>query len=246
MRWFGTKGPVEWISSRERSSSGGFRTVRRWEGFRGDIEAIEQDLVSIGVEYRADLDAKPASIEAYYDDAQNGDPAENQIESSWNLLPENNQKSLWEHPKVYSTLITWDILAVCLFRKAFEDSLNTGLVDKTLEAIFTTYPDLKEFHTAMALNRTTFSQPGYVVRHTVVFPRSVPPSIKYVFDFDSVNKSVESNTLQALEPTIPFTLPSNITFLAQAPSVQQRTDGKLEVVREWAQIDKDTWIYESL
>jgi hypothetical protein len=126
--------------------------------------------------------------------------------------------------------------------------MSTGMITvaSNLDEIFRNYPDLQKMAIATALNRTSFIQAAYTLRHTMVFPISVPPSIKYRFDFTSVNKSVDSGVLQALEPTIPFTLPADITFLTQAPSITKRTDGKLEVVREWSQIDKDLWIYESL
>lgn len=251
MRLYGSVGPNSRLSVRGYDPQRGWSVTVTTEGTTAQVQALEASLKAQGIKYRATYSSPlVASVEAYYDHSVDGTSLPAQAQSVWSLDSNQLQKDIWEHPKI--TAITGgfeNVGAVCNFRRAMEGAISGKIVEPDDQEAWVAIvlwselsSDVTQLLQRLATGHTTYEQHTYVLRNTLTYPRG------YVFtpDYGNENKLITSALLQSREPTIPFTLPPNRYWLTRGYQLEQQSDGRILVTREWWETDLDLWLYDQI
>lgn len=237
MNWYGSKGPIDQIITSDWTPAKGVRLAKVWIGAIERIQEIELELQSLRIAYRADYNAMPARIEAYYD-AADLLPTDAALTAVWTLDANNAQRSIWEHPKILAIRATSDVDGAAQFRAEIDKAAQTGKISSAMAALIAQIPDLGELLVRWVMGDETYMEPQYVLRHTATYSHLKT----FSYDYAAVNKLILSAALASQEPTIPFALP-DCAWLSQGPRQEQLSNGRIQVTREWWESDYDTWKY---
>lgn len=257
MKIQGYPGLVEGRPGIRYSKGRGWETVRTWTGLYSEARALAGTLKAIGatdVDCPAPGDRQIATVTATFGGADDATPPENRIESTWELDDGESDKSTWKHPKVTAVFAGWSFEDQIVFKGAIDSVLRGSLLTQIQDPtgrVLTVLRGLLEGSGALvpfisrqlrADLQDTFYDPTNVLRHTL----SGPQGWRYTFQWDKVALLTNSADIQSSEPSLWFDLPPNRTWLTHKPRIFQRSNGIIDVIREWKEIEYDNWKYNLL
>lgn len=257
MKLTGYPGLVEGQVGIRYSKGRGWQTVRTWYGLFPQAKALAGELVRLGA---TDVDCPPpandklvGTVTASFGGADDATPPENRIESTWELDELESDVSTWKHPRMrllFAAYAIEDMIRI----KAATDAILRGEqptvlseLDDPARALISTLmapgvsADFTQFVSRQlkADLQDTFYDPTNLLRHTL----SGPQGWKYSFIWDHVATLISSAEIQASEPDLWFDLPPNRWWLFRKPRITQRSNGILDVTREWQEVEYDAWKY---
>jgi hypothetical protein len=252
MKRFGYPGAIELPCGVRFSRSGGWITTRFWEGTTSQMRALAAAARNSGatdIEMVPERDGRKATCTASFGGADDQTPAESQIESTWELDENQGDISIWNHPRTRAIFAASgdDVSELARLRCDIEKFALSDGTQQNLEygelltALLVASAEFRAFLRRLieSNGQATYYCPDAIVRHTLTGPQTW----KYSFNWDHVATLISSAALQASEPTMPFTVPPNRTWIFRFPRLQSTSNGNIQVVREWWEVENDTWLY---
>lgn len=229
MTEIGTSGLIKIASAYYWDPATGQRTVERWKGNKDDVLTEYNTLVGSGVRASVEpIEGTPKAILSV-DQGGDGSNVDANVQNVWTLIPNVEEVSLFLHPTYKPTFVAMGSSALVLFKKDLTDYSENGEGPAG-------WPDglgtpLKDFVRAWCEENKTYQVTRYVLRHT----RVVSPDTLLTADYTNYLRTYTTTALTSAE-TIPTailaTLPTG-SWLKQACAVEQLSDGRFSIVREW-------------
>lgn len=210
----------------------GWSYVRSWRGLDGDCAALISQLQALGVDVDVEDEEGPyAIVRGNFLGGEDGIVPAPEITTVWTRRSNVGEKSIYDHP----TSVELGEAVLKEIQNQVDKSVSWAVAKAAVEAKATaegvnqvTAVDLLRLATR---NVEAYIETQYVLRKTQI----VPKKANLVVQDTNVGKLLTTSTLNTLEqvPTnLLFTLPVG-NWLKMPPEIDQRSDGKWEVVEEW-------------
>lgn len=255
MKILGFPGLVELAPALEYRKNQGWITTRTWQGpdaaARQFLSIIQQEGTATEARMTPFRQGQPATVTATFDGADDQAEPENQVESSWTMGEGDSTQDLWNHRKVVEMFKAYDLEDMVRIRQiavrmaSGEYPTDEGSLLPVAELLFQALlqiPDYQEFSKRLIREnlQPTYYDPKVILRHTLVGPQQW----KFTYNWDDRSKLITSEQIIELEPSLYLDLPPLKWWQIRQPQVEQMSNGKLQVVREWHEIDSDSWKYD--
>lgn len=237
MTEIGTGGLIKIASAYYWDPATGQRVVERWKGNKDDVKTTFDTYINSGV--RASMEPIEGTPKAILSVDQGGDgvDVDANVQSVWTLIPSVEEQSLFVHPNYKATFEAMSDAGLVQFKKDLRDFSEEGITPSGWPGGLGS--PLEDFVRLWCEEIRTFTTTRWVLRHT----RVVAPTTSLTADYTNYLRTYTTTALATAESppsTILSTLPTG-SWLKQACAVEQLSDGRFSIVREWWYRETGGW-----
>lgn len=257
MKFTGTKSAQLQIGRAWDPRTGG-QFVMRWRGPSDELAVLYDQYIAAGA--KAQLDP---SQEGGYGlltvtlGAEATQPLDQPLTNRWKLVPNDLEKSIWQHPKVKAAFPGAGASVFAGLRKAVEDVLANEVVTDGVTSVQVTLDTVKALYASeypgapeliehlveeLALLSESFPVSQFVLLNVLIIASN--SSIKATWEnVGKIYSTAELKAAESIPDNVQFDMPEGY-WLKRAPLVDDGPDGKWVITRQWWHADAYSWFYD--